>query len=528
MNAQDIREHVLEKLNTFDPSDLPVPVEGLLLYGSMSKGDNRVDSDINILVVFTDVDVKEKDLLENSIHRYPNLDKVIKEQLKKHFGDNPETNKPFDVRVVGSFEIRDYDGVESIIEKAQGVLNLSQESLASLLRITNVRSKNLDEWRKSDDKPLYIVGYFGSGYRELAKEIAGDKDVPIINFDAKINADEGFPDRDKITEIKTGFDSRGEKIIVVGTTIALCEFNNDDSILVLESNIFNASRKNADENFDGTKFAKLASLLRNAVFRKAIGKVIKLTKPDLRFNKLVKKLSDKISLESVDESIYNTYPMLKGAGEWIEPTQLLHISYDPKIKKFVPNVSKRTMNKENRNIPRISTSDLLLGCIVGYWADLWDFHNLAIGKEWNGGYYIYAINDKMSFKPNAKLLPDSKNSNEHWVIPLDESYWEIEPVKIGKFFYQWVKVENNTTHKARFQDQIHEINALFEIKEELKFTDKVVLSPGYWEINFIRAPHLKVVDIKSVKEITKQDFLAAKKVNADLLNLVELPPSTKW
>ena len=63
-----------------------------------------------------------------------------------------------------------------------------------------------------------------------------------------------------------------------------------------------------------------------------------------------------------------------------------HISVDPKITPFIPELSRRTALKEDRTVPRISTAPTIIGCLLGYQADLGEFLNNTLGDDWNVFY----------------------------------------------------------------------------------------------------------------------------------------------
>lgn len=56
----------------------------------------------------------------------------------------------------------------------------------------------------------------------------------------------------------------------------------------------------------------------------------------------------------------NTYPLYR-------------IVTDGKATSFKPKISRRTALKEDRTVPRVSASNTLLGCLLGYQGDIADF-----------------------------------------------------------------------------------------------------------------------------------------------------------
>ena len=70
-------------------------------------------------------------------------------------------------------------------------------------------------------------------------------------------------------------------------------------------------------------------------------------------------------------------------------THLFHISTNKSINEFIPSVTRRASNFENRNIPRISTSTSLIGAMLGYSAIQADFVEDITAGTYVGGWYIY-------------------------------------------------------------------------------------------------------------------------------------------
>lgn len=208
--------------------------------------------------------------------------------------------------------------------------------------------------------------------------------------------------------------------------------------------------------------------------------------------------------------------------------KLLHISTDPKIKQFVPNITKRTANNENRSVPRISTAPSLLGCLIGYCAAALDFSQGDHHPDWLGGWYIYGIPFELALKPSPKLLHDQRNSDEHWLITYSETTRSYAPTKLGKFFYRSV-ISQARTGKRPFK----EVVMLVEVATDhpVLFAGKVQLTKGYWEITGPE-PSFNVEfwnqdKLYTVKSISKGDYRTTKSLSADLLSYTP-PPSAKW
>ena len=85
---------------------------------------------------------------------------------------------------------------------------------------------------------------------------------------------------------------------------------------------------------------------------------------------------------------------------------LLHVSRDPKIKKFTPIVSHRTAANEDRTVARICGAPTVVGCLQAYQEQYNDFHR-------NVGWTIYGIPFDEALQPNGHLVYDATRTGEH-------------------------------------------------------------------------------------------------------------------
>src|SRR5690606_41835575 len=86
----------------------------------------------------------------------------------------------------------------------------------------------------------------------------------------------------------------------------------------------------------------------------------------------------------------------------------LHLSTNPRIKEFIPSVTDRTANKEDRSIARVSTAPTILGCLIGYVKAWDDFYWPDSDKQNNllQMLTIYQFDVEAVIKPSKKLLFD--------------------------------------------------------------------------------------------------------------------------
>lgn len=213
--------------------------------------------------------------------------------------------------------------------------------------------------------------------------------------------------------------------------------------------------------------------------------------------------------------------------DMMDSKYLVHLSSDTDIKSFKPEVSRRTMNIEDRTMARISGSPTILGAMLAYMADLQDFflnvnkHN----KKWRGGWIIYGIPFRYAVRPNASLLPDVHSSNEHWVVGYNEKHQRVVPAQMGKIFYRDVKF---TSNQKNYTDEGYftvEVNVYIEINKgfEVKWSEEVTLGEGYHRIVIHDWAKYMKQRWKSGEDythysISKRAYQDAKKLSAGMLD----------
>lgn len=110
---------------------------------------------------------------------------------------------------------------------------------------------------------------------------------------------------------------------------------------------------------------------------------------------------------------------------------LYHLSSDSNIRKFIPQVSNRTMNIEDRSIPRVSTSAHLAGAMSAAQFVEWDFQDSR--DDFDGRFTVYGIEFEYALKPDRSLLPDRNQTDEYWLISYDRQSEEYKPRKLAEF-----------------------------------------------------------------------------------------------
>nr|DAT15844.1 MAG TPA: hypothetical protein [Caudoviricetes sp.] len=172
--------------------------------------------------------------------------------------------------------------------------------------------------------------------------------------------------------------------------------------------------------------------------------------------------------DGVEElTIYN-------AGEINRP--LYHVSMNPNIQRFTPQVSNRTLLGEDRTVPRISTSTCLLGCLNGYQSLISDMDKRE-SKNFLGLYRVYGIPYQYAIKPSKKLLKDVDISDEYWITSWKKETQSIVPDVIADFLVP--KIE--TVYGSNGQDKV--IHIFIHVKRATLYLDhEKQLSQGFYEV----------------------------------------------
>lgn len=206
---------------------------------------------------------------------------------------------------------------------------------------------------------------------------------------------------------------------------------------------------------------------------------------------------------------------------------LLHVSKKPNIKRFTPFIGFRQANMEDRTLPRVTTSVQLLGCLIGYAMSEIEFiEGQRSSKEnssflfdkndyFRGGLYIYGIPFEYALRPNNKLVYDASMSNEHWLINYRRDQVDYPAEVIGKLFYTKIILSASENRPEESMEMY------IEVDRDISFTDKKVLTKGYWKIEGPSPRQTK--NFKTTKpfkftEISKSEFYSFKNENVALLS----------
>jgi hypothetical protein len=215
---------------------------------------------------------------------------------------------------------------------------------------------------------------------------------------------------------------------------------------------------------------------------------------------------------------------------------LLHISKDTDLARFVPGVTRRGMKKEDRTVARVSTSPCLMGCLLAYNSDMFDFHERKPGLKFGearsvpfkGGYAIYGFQFDVAVRPTRKLVPDVEQTDEHWLLPYDERHTAYQPETLGKVFYSSVAYE---VWEGRAVPRI-EMYVEVLTEQPIWLDGRQKLTKGCWRITMTdlhRSVKWNEVRGLTIEEISNSDYTAVKRNVASMLSFESYAPaSARW
>jgi len=157
--------------------------------------------------------------------------------------------------------------------------------------------------------------------------------------------------------------------------------------------------------------------------------------------------------------------------------RLYHISTNHELGLMMPSVTRRTLDEEDRAVPRISTSTSLAGCILAYQACTHDFES----PDYKG-WYVYGLPFEHAVRPSAKLLPDVDMSDEHWLVTFCQDTVAYIPRPVAKFFIEGV------VKTRRLRRMLVEYQGYVEVTshEGLCVAEGKILPPGKYAFRWNR------------------------------------------
>lgn len=210
-----------------------------------------------------------------------------------------------------------------------------------------------------------------------------------------------------------------------------------------------------------------------------------------------------------------------------------HISRDKSIEKFIPIIGLRQHELEDRTVPRICVGPDLFGCISGYSAFYYDLMSRkAVDPKtepenehtWLGGYQIYGFNHEFALAPNDNLVPVASQTGERWLVNYSEKTREYVPILIGQLFATNINIVGITGDWADYvaTAYLHVYHA-----DGIKLDEHTLLKQGFYRFQVKNVQYLDRNHRFEFEEITSSDYLAAKKLSADLLSY-EVPSFLNW
>ena len=169
------------------------------------------------------------------------------------------------------------------------------------------------------------------------------------------------------------------------------------------------------------------------------------------------------------------------SSDELNRTHLVHISTNTNIKAFVPMMSGRTMDKEDRGVARVCTAPELLSAMMGYGAAFYESTAPKLKKvddpKWKNGYHIYGLPFQYALRADKKILPDANMTNEHWLVSYNKDTAEHKPVDLGIVFYGDITIKRGAEFTV---DTDVELFIRVDHKDGLWFTPHQHLTKGFW------------------------------------------------
>ena len=245
---------------------------------------------------------------------------------------------------------------------------------------------------------------------------------------------------------------------------------------------------------------------------------------DTPFNNYMSSLSDKV--------VKNVELIPKENMEY----PLLHGSLVPVTKPFEPRIGTTQAPSEDRTVPRICTSDTLLGCLRAMpiliemvaqsnynpWKSGKVANSANIKDKYLGGWYLYAFQDyEWCLKPTKKLCFDSDITREHWLVNYSPETRQYKAVEVAKMFIATVTYQTRVKERSACTVMLY-IEVMEDMVIKVKHDDKVEynIGKGYWRLTFSHSPYYQIEDEDGliIQDVSKAEYLKAKGASADLLS----------
>jgi len=198
---------------------------------------------------------------------------------------------------------------------------------------------------------------------------------------------------------------------------------------------------------------------------------------------------------------------------------MLHIDKNPP-KAFTPRMPRSAEDGEDCTIPRVTVSQSLTGCIVGYHRLDGDFlgsQEQSKDDPFLGGYVISQLDFDYAIKPNARMVPSGPRSDEYWLVHYSEKTREYIPSEVGRLFATSCTVETTALGKKACYVLYLHVNSG---KKMLLHDDRILTSGKYrMELSYShdKLPSLSTLTVRC-EPVSDEEYLKLKSYTANLLS----------
>jgi hypothetical protein len=244
-----------------------------------------------------------------------------------------------------------------------------------------------------------------------------------------------------------------------------------------------------------------------------------------------------MSLKNIEKYVDTLIPSAKKNLKILSKEDLgqdfvLHLSMRNMDKKeYIPFISKRQANDEDNTILRVTTSDNLLGCIIGF-ATLLGLSLYDNNPEFRQGLYIEKLEFDYLLKPNNRLVFDASQSNELWLVPYDDNHRGYIAETIGIIFIKRVTIEPIMNKETKTIERRKQIELYVKVTNEdgIKFSKRKFLNKGFYRVTMPYSYYMKYTDDKDIyiEPIEKKEFLDQKKISAAFLDISSRNSLMEW
>lgn len=219
---------------------------------------------------------------------------------------------------------------------------------------------------------------------------------------------------------------------------------------------------------------------------------------------------------------------------------------DKVVQKFYyPRMPRSAYSNENQDVPRISMSSSLMGCMLGY--GRW-YYDAGLGTSkaqskdnegYKGGYIIQSLPFNYAIIPTKDDIWEVPYTDEVWLVNYNLSTSQYIPTIIGKMFIRSIKL---TMNQGRAPDG----NVTIYVEHDydgLPFIRNKAYPAGYYKIetNYKSNKELRTgIDIVgndincydekqyTITAISKEEYLNEKRYTAHLLSMPPIPTCLKF